>query len=439
MKSLVLAFTLASVAVSASAQVPLLRARFEPTENIIVGQAVHLVAEVLVPNYFTGSPDFPTFEVENAIVVLSEDTPQNFNETVGGRTYAGIRRTYLLYPQQAGEFRLPPAQFTVPYANAPPKSTEAHLALPALKFRASVPAAAQGLGYFLPTTRLTMQQKWNAPLNKLRVGDTVERTIEIAAVKMQGMFLPPLTMDAPQGIKVYIEEPHVQDQKTVRGEFVLGRRVQSAKYFLEKEGDYTLPAIELKWWNVATNRLVSASLPAAHMAVAPNPGYVVELPPEAEAATVAKAEPASHRKLYRSITTVALWALAVLGLVWMAYRYVPKVKRILDTKRTQYAQSEGAYFRSLIRACRRNDALGSYRWLLRWLAHPGSENTLDRFLYQSNDEELTRQVEALTSTLFSTPADRTWSGPIMADRLRDHRKRLSLETRRRTQLPSLNP
>ncbi len=45
------------------AQTPIVRARLEPSNGIIVGQTVHLVVEVLVPNYFTGSPDFPEFEV----------------------------------------------------------------------------------------------------------------------------------------------------------------------------------------------------------------------------------------------------------------------------------------------------------------------------------------------------------------------------------------
>jgi hypothetical protein len=69
---------------------------------------------------------------------------------------------------------------------------------------------------------------------------------------MQAMLIPPLPFEAPDGIRIYPEEPAVQDQKTDRGDFVFGRRIQSAKYLIQKEGDYALPAIELKWWNLTT-------------------------------------------------------------------------------------------------------------------------------------------------------------------------------------------
>jgi hypothetical protein len=51
---------------------------------------------------------------------------------------------------------------------------------------------------------------------------------------MQGMLIPHLPLDAPSGIRVYPGEPAVQDEKTERGDFVYGRRTQSAKYFLSQ-------------------------------------------------------------------------------------------------------------------------------------------------------------------------------------------------------------
>ena len=147
----------------ASAQSPMIRARFEPARTITVGEPVRLVVTVLVPNYFTGSPDFPDFDLQNAIVVLPQERPNNTSEKVRGVTYAGITETYTLYPQQAGEFSLPPVTIDVSYANAPPRTTQAHLKLPALAFHADLPEAAKVLDYFLPTTRLTMQNAGRRP------------------------------------------------------------------------------------------------------------------------------------------------------------------------------------------------------------------------------------------------------------------------------------
>jgi|SRR5271156_5094197 len=105
----------------AAAQTPVVRALLDPANGILVGQPVRLTVSVFVPNYFTGSPEFPEFEIDNAIVVLPQDRPQNSNEQIGGVTYAGITETYTLYPQQPRDFRLPPAAITISYASAPPE------------------------------------------------------------------------------------------------------------------------------------------------------------------------------------------------------------------------------------------------------------------------------------------------------------------------------
>jgi hypothetical protein len=438
-KSFVFSVLMAVAIVASPAQTPVIRARLVPAKRIIVGQPVHLTVEVLVPNFFTGSPDFPAFDLEDAIVVLPEDTPANISEQINGQTYAGISRTYFIYPQQAGDFKLPPAQFTVPYAKAPPKTTQVVLTLPSLTFHADIPAAARDLDYFLPTTRLTMRQKWSSPLNKLRVGDTVERTIVITALRMQGMLIPPLQLQAPTGIRIYPDEPKVQDQKTDRGEFISGSRIESAKYFIQKEGDYTLPAIELRWWNLSSNRLVTATIPAVHFTAAPNPSYVAELPPEPEVVTTAQPRPASSWGKYRWILTAAPMLFLALAILWFAYRYLPKLASILKRRQERHLHAEAAYFRNLVRACLNNKPQDAYQWLLRWLESSNPKETLNHFLVRSEDEQLTQQINALTETLFGRDSVNIWNGRFMAGRLREHRKTASSERKTQTRLPLLNP
>lgn len=262
-----------------AAQSPVVRAHFEPSQNIMVGQPVKLIVSVFVPNYFTGSPDFPEFEMENAVVVMPQDRPENSNTQVGNAKYFGITQTYVIYPQQAGDFHLPAIKLSVPYAKTPPQTTTAQVTVPALSFHADVPAAARGLSYFLPTTQLTITEKWSPSLKKVQVGDTIERTVTITASKMQAMLIPPLQLATPDGLRIYSSEPVVRDQKTPRGDFVYGQRIETAKYYVEKPGAYTLPAIELQWWNLNTHRLATASLPATSFQAAANPSLVAELPP----------------------------------------------------------------------------------------------------------------------------------------------------------------
>jgi hypothetical protein len=425
----------------AVAQSPVVRARLEPAKSILVGQPVRLVVSVFVPNYFTGTPDFPGFEIENAIVVLPQDRPENSNTQIGGVSYAGITETYVIYPQQAGDFHLPSAQIVVPYAVAPPKSTTALVALPALSFHADIPAAARGLDYFLPTTSLKIQQRWSAPLHGLRTGDSIERTITVTATKMQAMLIPPLPLDAPTGIRVYPEEPAVEDQKTDRGDFVYGRRTQSAKYFLSKAGDYTLPQIELKWWDLSSNRLVTATLPAVHFTASSNPNSTAELPPEPVPTPAMPIQKASLWKRYKSwFMLAALCCIAVIGAAWISWQFLPPIYRDLRAWRERRSHSEAAYFRHLRRACVRSDATQSYAWLLKWLAVAWSRTSLQQMLESENDLKLSSAVNDLTAVLFAKNlSGRQWSGKKLAMILIKHRRAHMVHSSARRYSGDLNP
>jgi hypothetical protein len=441
MKRVLITIFAAFITLAAAAQSPIVQARLEPSHGILVGQPVRMVVTVYVPNYFTGSPDFPEFEIENAIVVLPQDRPQNSNKQIGAVRYAGITETYVIYPQQAGEFHLPREQLTVPYALAPPKSTIAHVPLPTLVFHADVPAAARDLDYFLPTTALTMQQKWSSPMKNLRVGDSIERTVTVTATKMQSMLIPPLPLDAPNGMRVYPEEPIVHDQKTDRGDFVYGRRTQTAKYFIQKEGDFTLPPIELKWWNLSAHRLVTATLPAVHFTAAANTDYVTELPPESEPAPIAPIRHRSLWKQYRSrILITALSGIAGTVLLMMIWRNLPRVRRRLRSWQERRQHSETTYFRNLQRACTRNNASESYVWLLKWLAvaYPGVP--LQQALKRVDNPALTSNANDLGESLFAQRnQDSSWNGKRFAALLREQRKHHREHLSKHEYLGDLNP
>lgn len=421
------------------AQAPLVRARLEPSKGILVGQPVRLTVTVMVPNYFTGSPDFPEFELENAIVVLPQDRPQNSNEQISGITYASITEVYTIYPQQAGDFKIPPAEIRVSYAVRPPSTTTAQVPLTTLGFHADVPAAAANLDYFLPTTQLTMRQTWSPPLKNLRAGDTVKRTITVIAAKMQAMLIPPFPFTAPDGIRVYEEEPVVQDKKTDRGDFLYGQRTQSAKYLIQKEGSYTLPAIELKWWNLSTNRLITASLPAMQLNAA-TANAVSELPPEQESAVAAQPEDSSFWRRHRlSVLSSGLCLIALLVFFWVTGKYVPLLYRGLRTRYGLYVRSEAACFRRLVRACRRNDATATYGLLLRWLGTTRPTTGLEEFLCITADRDLALELNELGARLFGKEVQHTtWEGKRLAGLLKLYRKQQRKHTALRVLPSSLN-
>jgi hypothetical protein len=78
----------------------------------LIGHPVTVRVQVLVPNFFMSGLEFPTINIPGAIVARPGDAAEHLNETIGGESYAGIAQSFVITPQQAGEFTLPPAKIT---------------------------------------------------------------------------------------------------------------------------------------------------------------------------------------------------------------------------------------------------------------------------------------------------------------------------------------
>jgi hypothetical protein len=309
-----------------------------------------------------------------------------------------------------------------------------------VSFDAVIPPQAANLAYFLPTTVLTVTQKFDKPLTGLRVGDTITRTVTITAANLRAMLIPPIQLEAPDGIAVYPKEPIVDDIKTSRGEFVEGKRVDSATYLIRKEGNYRLPAIEIQWWNLAANKLQTATLSATHFDAAPNLAYHPELAPEP--APVATPPPARVNSLrrYLRVAEVALLAAVTLGIcLWLLLHFGPQLRRRWIASRATYRNSEVAHFARLCRACRAAKSKDAYKALIAWVYTFSPGSSLDRFLVNWRDADLTDQVQSLTAMLYGNSILKGWSGQQMVDALQRVRMRRRCETRNRSSLPALNP
>jgi hypothetical protein len=122
---------------------PLARARIAP-RSATVGQAVTLTVDVLVPTYFVGAPRFPPLDVRDAVVVFQDVGGQNFTEAIGGQTYAGQSRSYLIHPQRPGSYEIPPFAVSVRFAFAGGATAPTPVRVPGGGFSASIPEAARG-------------------------------------------------------------------------------------------------------------------------------------------------------------------------------------------------------------------------------------------------------------------------------------------------------
>ena len=242
---------------------------------------------------------------------------------------------------------------------------------------------------------------------------------------MQSMLIPPLPFEQPDGIRIYPDEPTTHDQKTAHGDFIYGQRVQTAKYLIQNAGNYTLPPIELQWWNLATRHLDTATIPSVKFSAVANPDYIAELPPPTEAAAITPTPKPSVWRRYRSSLNLGLAVVGALVVLLVMLKCLQRVWPRLVHWWRQREKSERAFFRKLLRVARADDAKQTYADLLQWLNVVLPGMSLDQQLTLPPLQPVRGELDRLTACLYRPGTNQmVWSGTALTSLLKKARGHL---------------
>jgi hypothetical protein len=337
----------------------------EPARQVVLGQQTRLLVEILTDTWFTKAPGYPELSLEGAVALMPEQLGTNFTERIDGVTFAAQRRGYVIYPQRVGPLEIPSIPVRLGVAVDAEPSAPFTIATHPVRLQVVLPPDAARVESFVTTPRLTMRESWNRPLEELQVGDALKRTVRLGAENALGMLLPELSFEAPAGIKLYPEQPRTED-RVERGRY-RGERVESVTYVLQREGEFTLPAIDVHWWNPDRGILVTETL-EAH-------SFLVQAGEQEAQLVVARRLRADWRRLLARVWVFGVehWLLLVgvaLG-VGLAARLLrtrgPLVLAWLRAESARREASEAAGFRSLERSLRSGDVDAVVRSYWRWL------------------------------------------------------------------------
>lgn len=420
---------------------PIVQVTIEP-QRVVVGQEAVLRVLVLAPNYLTSPPDLPTFQVRNAV---TRQLPSvNTSEQRDGMTYSGVRFEFALYPQEAGDFAISDQKARVKYAAQPPATREVEITLPRLSFEAFVPAAAASLRPFLSADKLTIVQEIKRSSDQLKAGDAVTRTVIFKAEGTPAMLLPPQTFAIVDGLRLYAAQPALEDKVDGRTGVLTSTRADSGTYMLERAGDYLLPAIDVRWWNVGESRVEQVHLAGVPLNVSANPA--IDGTTGRSGARLNWAALIDVIADHWIITALALMILV--AIVWVMPAAARRMIAFLRRRRAAYRGSEAWSFRQFRAATRQRKAEAIYFGLLGWLRRfepLAPEGTIDALTSAVNDPVLKRQIGALQRELFASAGETTpgWSPRTLMRHVNSARRSLrrrSLRPETTTVLPPrLNP
>jgi len=250
-----------------------LEVEVEP-KNPYVQQQVRVTVRLLhAVNLLDGSLDEP--EGDAWMLKRLEQQDIRYETRRNGRRYGVVERNYALFPQKSGKLVLPALHFRgrIAQANRINRFFDQGQAVRRQSQPVEIDVRPRPASFppdqpWLPATRLELWEQFE-PNGTLKQGEPATRTLEIKAQGLLAAQLPDLPLPDVPGLSAYADQPVLQEETGPRG--LHSSRRQKLALVPTRSGTLTLPEVTIPWWNVNTDRLEYARLPARTLQVVATP------------------------------------------------------------------------------------------------------------------------------------------------------------------------
>ena len=321
----------------------LLEAELEPARVYVGGEARLRLRILRLPGTPYGALRPPA--LGDAAEVSEAATVRRYALVRSGVAYEVFERTHVVVPRRAGRLVVPQAELERLMRSVGVERRDA-VAARAVKRSIEVRPVPAGAGEpWLPARRVTLEESWSRDLGTLAVGAPVTRTVRLRAEGLAAERLPRLEMGAQPALLAHHDLPELVTEYLAEG--IEGRRLQRIVLMPLAEGEIELPALSVRWWDVAVDAPRTATLAGRTLRL--GPALVPDLPVEEPAGVSGRA------MLHVFAAAITLLSLAVL---WDHIRMQP-LREIRQQLRA---------------ACRRNRAGEARNALIEWwkLVKPGA-------------------------------------------------------------------
>ena len=381
-----------------------------------------------------GEPVFENNGNEWLIINLGQPKISVVNEK--GKSWREIKYNYALFAQKSGNLKIPAVNFEG-YAFSEPSAASLNLnmngffgiSMPSLfdieqpvHLRApekeinvlSVPQTYQNK-WWLPAKNVTLSATFTDTNLSFKQGEAINRKISIKAEGLSAAQLPDLETQSQPDLKQYKGEYQTQDM--LKNGVVIGEKTLTITYVPEKSGKVFLPEIKLMWYNVGTEQIETAILPAEEINVAPNPLLeaafnqpttvepTIETPQEQPKEQTVKPQDTDNVWL----PYVAAFLAFLAGLFLSAFLFKKTEKPYCDTRRYPKFIIEKAYaadFRSL------RDALIS--WATGHYPQKSITNLKD-VATAAGDKAFEEQINIILNKLYNPQDDTDFNAKVFVD------------------------
>ena len=402
----------------------ILRVSADPISPYVQQQVIYTVK--MLNRVDVANPRLSNLTANGDAVIKQLTTGRQFNETINGEAYDGVEMKYVVFAQKSGTLRLAPLSLAVevpigrrsafdPFAQSlSTRRVESEAVELEVK---PVPVSFPPGATWLPAKRLRLYEEWEPDVTSAEVGVPLTRTLSLWADGLMAGALPKLQQTTPAGLKLYPDQALPTEQDTANGYSTTLQ--QKFAIVASQAGKAQIEELTIPWWNVETDQLELARLPARLLTVsaangaAPPPAVPAPAPPTTSVATVPPAASQADTTPWR--TTALLlglaWMMTLAGW-WYQHRHRAHQGRKSATDKSEPPLNSAAANRALKTACVANDPRGARAALLAWTAAERGRNgpmrTL-RELGQRAGGELAAEIVTLERHLYGADSH-NWQG-----------------------------
>jgi len=371
--------------------------------------------------------------LQNAVIEkLGED--KNYNTQFQGENYVVTERKYAIFPQKSGTMTIAPLTLTASIVAPGQRQSNSffnrqmtrtqRVESSAISLDVEAKPASAGTGW-LPAKQVYLQEKWTDNSENMIVGQPTTRTITLLVEGATVGVLPELYTDnIPLDLKAYPDQPVLKEEAKEDG--IISLREEKIALIPGQAGTYTLPAIEIPWWNTETRKMEMARIAARTMTAIAATGSTTRLEPmpplvspTSSATTENNQQPEAAGFL--QIKTLWFWLALFFACAWLATLVYFLSRKKANTEKQQFAvEKKSAVDKNLKKACTNNDPIMAKDALLRWGRENFNQSSLSKIAEQF-EQPLQGEILALNAILYSDISAQTWQGAMLWTAFKNHK------------------
>lgn len=215
-------------------------------------------------------------------IVRRLDSDKNYQINRDGKLYQVYERDYAIFPQKEGRLEIiAPIFMGQSTETDTPASISTYVAkdlAPTKPFRIKgkdlvisvkpVPATFSSK-MWLPVQHLNLTENWSSDLTSLAQNQPVTRTVTLTAYGVPAEELPTILSEQQIAhLNVELEKPELRND--VENGIIISQRIEKATYTAQSKGNYSIPAVDLAWWDTLRDAPSTAMLPQQMLVVRVN-------------------------------------------------------------------------------------------------------------------------------------------------------------------------